>query len=77
MDQVSNLTGFSAHIQASSIDEDETITIADSEGNNPTGIEEIAVESEKVQGIYDLQGRRLSAPVKGINIINGKKVLVK
>jgi len=45
--------------------------------DDPTGIEEIAVESEKVQGIYDLQGRRLSAPVKGINIINGKKVLVK
>lgn len=27
--------------------------------------------------VYDLQGRRLSAPVRGINIINGKKVLVK
>ncbi|MBE6304823.1 MAG: hypothetical protein E7082_02715 [Bacteroidales bacterium] len=45
--------------------------------NGNTGIEEINVESDKVQGIYDLQGRRLSAPVKGINIINGKKVLVK
>ncbi len=42
-----------------------------------TAIEEITVEAGKVQGIYDLQGRRLSAPVKGINIINGKKVLVK
>jgi hypothetical protein len=41
-----------------------------------TGIEE--VETAPVQqGIYDLQGRRLSTPVKGINIINGKKVLVK
>lgn len=27
--------------------------------------------------IYDLYGRRLSAPQKGINIINGKKVLIK
>ena len=27
--------------------------------------------------IYDLQGRKLSKPQKGINIINGKKVLVK
>lgn len=27
--------------------------------------------------IYDLQGRRLNAPVRGINIINGRKVLVK
>lgn len=27
--------------------------------------------------IYDLQGRRLAKPVKGINIINGRKVVVK
>ena len=27
--------------------------------------------------IYDLQGRKLAAPVRGINIINGQKVLVK
>lgn len=27
--------------------------------------------------IYDLQGRRLSAPIRGINIINGRKILVK
>ncbi len=26
---------------------------------------------------YDLQGRKLIAPVKGINIVNGKKILVK
>ncbi|MCM1310711.1 MAG: beta-N-acetylhexosaminidase [Bacteroides sp.] len=29
------------------------------------------------QVIYDLQGRRLSHPAKGINLINGKKVLLK
>ncbi|MDE6536110.1 MAG: Omp28-related outer membrane protein [Muribaculaceae bacterium] len=28
-------------------------------------------------GIYDLQGRRLTAPIRGINIINGKKILIK
>lgn len=28
-------------------------------------------------GIYNLQGRRLAAPEKGLNIINGKKVLMK
>lgn len=27
--------------------------------------------------IYDLQGRRLATPIRGINIINGKKILVK
>ncbi len=42
-----------------------------------TAIEEIEVANPAQQGIYDLQGRKLSAPVKGINIINGKKVLVK
>jgi len=74
---VDDLAAFAAHLEVDNAS-DETITIADSEGNNPTtGIEEINVESDKVQGIYDLQGRRLSAPVKGINIINGKKVLVK
>jgi len=43
-----------------------------------TAINSIYVENEPANGaIYDLQGRRLSAPVKGINIINGRKVLVK
>lgn len=32
---------------------------------------------DKVGEIFDLQGRRLAAPVHGVNIINGKKVLVK
>ncbi len=47
--------------------------------SNTTSIVEVngepAVPAMNV--IYDLQGRRLSAPVKGINIINGRKVLVK
>lgn len=43
-----------------------------------TGISEISAESPAANGaIYDLQGRRLSAPARGLNIINGRKVLVK
>lgn len=42
-----------------------------------SSIDEITVVAPAVQGIYDLAGRKLAAPVKGINIINGKKVLVK
>lgn len=42
-----------------------------------SGISEIAAEKASANGIYDLQGRKLTAPIKGINIINGKKVLVK
>ena len=40
-----------------------------------TGIEK--TETEKVKTIYDLQGRKVENPTKGIYIINGKKVLVK
>lgn len=43
-----------------------------------TGIEEIElVNTDGTTIIFDLMGRRLSEPVKGVNIINGKKVLVK
>lgn len=45
-----------------------------------TGVEDIVVEeptSQTVQGIYDLMGRRVEVPSKGIYIVNGKKVLFK
>lgn len=41
------------------------------------GIDEVSIAGGAGIVVYDLQGRRLAAPVKGINIINGKKVLVK
>ena len=44
---------------------------------NPTAIEEVKTESGKVEGIYDLQGRKVDTPSKGLYIIDGKKVLVK
>jgi hypothetical protein len=34
------------------------------------------IDSDGTQNIYDLSGRRLSTPTKGVNIINGKKVLI-
>ena len=37
----------------------------------------VAVAGDKEDVIYDLLGRRLNAPQKGINIINGKKVIIK
>lgn len=45
-------------------------------GDEATGIAGIEADSA-VRTVYSLDGRRLSSPVKGINIINGKKVLVK
>mgnify|MGYP003289460694 FL=1 len=45
------------------------------EKNNATGIVETESGKEKTE-VYDLTGRRLSVPAKGINIVNGKKVIV-
>ena len=42
-----------------------------------TGIDEVKGEDENVEVVYDLQGREVETPTKGICIINGKKVLVK
>jgi len=42
-----------------------------------TAIKAVAVDRSKSNKIYDLSGRKLNAPKHGLNIINGKKVLVK
>lgn len=43
---------------------------------DPSSIEGIAGENgRKPQPVYDLQGRRLQQPQRGLNIIGGKKVL--
>ncbi len=43
----------------------------------PTAIEEVTEQIAESNGIYDLQGRKIENPSKGIYIINGKKVLIK
>ena len=43
-----------------------------------TGIDATLVNSEKVNSeVYDLQGRRVSQPTKGLYIVNGKKYIKK
>ncbi len=43
-----------------------------------TGISEITTNSaEGKKTIYDLQGRRITSPSKGLYIVNGKKVVIK
>lgn len=45
---------------------------------NTTGIDATLVNSEKVNSVvYDLQGRKVAQPVKGLYIVNGKKVVIK
>ena len=42
-----------------------------------TGIEESQYTIHQSQFIYDLHGQRVSNPIKGIYIVNGKKVVIK
>lgn len=63
----------------------ETYKAADGWKNfyNILAVDSSGIESAEANGadqptvIYDIQGRRLNEPQRGINIINGKKVLVK
>ena len=41
------------------------------------GIDNVMVKDGKSSSVYDLSGKRLFEPTKGINIIDGKKILVK
>ena len=43
----------------------------------PSGIKGVHLDNDKDYPIYDINGRRLETPQKGINIINGKKVIMK
>ncbi|MCQ2203427.1 MAG: leucine-rich repeat domain-containing protein [Bacteroidales bacterium] len=54
---------------------DDTIEVAYNK-STPTPVGVIEMQRE-VKGIYDIYGRKLSAPQRGINIIDGKKVIVK
>lgn len=42
-----------------------------------TGIDHIATGADTTKSVYDLSGRRVDKAIKGIYIVNGKKVLVK
>ena len=44
---------------------------------DPSGIDAITIDEDGQQTIYSISGVRLKSPQKGLNIINGKKVLVK
>ena len=44
---------------------------------HPTGINGVAGGNGGVKAVYDLQGRKVENPAKGIYIIDGKKVLLK
>ena len=67
------LTGSSASPQSITTI-DFTVTVGTEEA---TSVNEVKSETGKVKAIYDLQGREVKTPSKGIYIINGKKVMIK
>ena len=71
------IAGFTAHVAKAADTEANTLEVKDEATATPTGISEINAAAEGAATIYDLMGRRLAAPARGINIINGRKVLVK
>lgn len=46
-------------------------------GDTPTGITERNCADNVVKTVYNINGQRLEKPRKGLNIINGKKVIIK
>ena len=45
---------------------------------DPTGIQEIVfMKNDGNEKVYNLNGQRLTTPQKGVNIMNGRKVIVK
>ena len=52
--------------------------IALSFDNEATGISDVRGKTEGVRDVYyDMQGRRVAQPTKGLYIVNGKKVMIK
>ena len=47
------------------------------EEDETTGINDTQLAQDKQQTVYDLQGRPVESPTKGIYIVNGKKTLIK
>ena len=42
-----------------------------------TGISSIMAGQQQPEGIYNMMGQKLARPVRGINIIGGKKVYIR
>ena len=42
-----------------------------------TGIVDILANDGLTKDVYDLSGRKVTAPVKGLYIVNGKKIYIK
>ncbi|MDO4994049.1 MAG: tyrosine-protein phosphatase [Bacteroidales bacterium] len=73
-----SLKSLHAYIVLDTPDDASTRGIIFFNGETPTGIEDVQSTKNNVQStIYDLSGRRVAQPTKGLYIIDGKKVLMR
>lgn len=68
-----NLSGFRARIARQNAQGIQSLSFRFA---NPTSIEEV-ISGFQNNAVYDLNGRRVTTPEKGIYIVNGKKVIIK
>ena len=69
-----NIQGFRAYLKVSASSGVRAFMIHESD-DTTTGIENALGAKVNVDNCYDLQGRRITAPKKGLYIVNGKKVM--
>jgi len=67
----------SAHKAALKVESTDTGTRAILFDGATTGVSQVTGHGSQVTNIFDLQGRRLNRLQKGVNIVGGKKVIVK
>ncbi len=78
MNTAGNGQGYSIHLWNNPADQDAGLyTFIPMEREQTSSISAVEAAAPAADVIYDLQGRRLAAPVHGINIINGHKIFVK
>lgn len=69
-----SLKGFRAYFKTATAEPSSRLSIA-IDGVS-TGINEMMIDGENMtDGIYNLQGQKMQQPRKGLNIVNGKKVI--
>ena len=54
-----------------------TIYTLDWDGSSYSGIDSLNKDEQASDVIYSISGQRLAAPQKGLNIIGGKKIVIK
>ena len=70
-----------APLRSASIDENSlkiySVSWERSGDYNPTGVSTVNTTNNAATTMYTTDGRRLAQPIKGVNIINGHKVVIK